>query len=430
MFVQRDPNKRVGFKYEGLDMNRRKSVCPIFMLFTLAAMLLVFHIGSANAGAEDENNTKEKETTSYYSTSNLYFLGPAAFFLFSIAVAFISIATATKMSGRMGGGFLLIILGAVASVALISQSFLFESGEDFDKWVEDEPGEGDSIQVGAFIEKREETEGYFTYNIEGSDEQILSKDDIGEEGDFVTVEIQIDANGISNVSSQINTWFYIAPGLVFMLIGIILVRSGRKKVGGSTFKSGLLYQKLIHVQADRLDERISHVDKSGTKLESPYKKEDGRSLLDLPMVDDVADTQSKPVFEPDVPEKISASSKTRGSKAARSKRRGKTHVAAGGSDTESEIDVIRAGSAGDLDLMINLDTLEKSDDPESDDEKEDVESVPGKSSPTETKESKQADTSSNMRAFKCASCETTFSLKTDKDKILCPGCGLKYELPK
>jgi len=182
-------------------------------------------------------------------------------------------------------------------------------------------------------------------------------------------------------------------GAIVCLLGLVLLvvsaRGGSKKI----FESGLLYQKQKHVKADRLADRIDYVEKEGAKLESPYKINEDRSLLDLPL-DDAEPTPTMKISPPkDAPVEVPSPATGTSEPAAAKK--------------------FTSPPGGALNLMITSSALKNALKPSS------VDPSPGK-----------ADEPVKSKTFKCSSCDATFSLKTDKSEIICPGCGTKYELPK
>jgi hypothetical protein len=191
-------------------------------------------------------------------------------------------------------------------------------------------------------------------------------------------------------------------GALMGLLGLIMVVKSARGRKSSNFESGLLYQKLKHIKTDKLADRIDYAEKEGAPLESPYKKDVDASTLDLPMDDERASrpafqTPSQaPTFQPKTPTAPAATTMTP-----------VTGTPAAGSTAQSVF-------GGGINLMIDSSSLEGV----------------SRSSPSSGAESgKGASKTGGAKNFKCSSCNTSFTLKTDKDMIICPSCGTKYNLP-
>jgi hypothetical protein len=201
----------------------------------------------------------------------------------------------------------------------------------------------------------------------------------------------------------------IGIGAVMGLLGLILVVKGMRGGKSKNYESGLLYQKLKHVKTDHLADRIEVAEKEGAPLESPYKKDVDASSLDLPMDDDV----SKPAFTPPTP----AQTPTFQPQAAPAPGSAATAPIADGSVTSSTVSTPDSTFGNGINLMIDSSALEGV-------SRSAPASSSGDASPPQASDAEKA------RNFKCSSCNASFSLKTDKDVIICPSCGTKYNLPK
>jgi len=178
-------------------------------------------------------NGEESSEPSYYSTSNVFFIVPVGVFLLGLVIAIAIIGRAKKVNGLIAFGLVLIILGALVGVALIP--LFMDGAEEYDEWAKSEPDSGETMTVGAFIKEKEEIldgAGY-QYYLEGSDVPFLSSEDVGDEGDFIIVDIQIDAMGIPEARSQSSPWVFVGGGAGLAVIGIILVVVGGKKIKAS-----------------------------------------------------------------------------------------------------------------------------------------------------------------------------------------------------
>jgi len=194
-----------------------------------------FSDSSSGAGDGDGGGGK----TSYYSVSNRYFMVPGFLIMVGLCIAGILIGKVKKLTGIMAVGLVLILLGAVLGVALVPLTA--DDGEDYDAWLKEAPGPGESITVGAFIQKEEEIMPgtMYQYHFEGSESPFLSGEDIGDEGDFVIVNIEINALGVPETKEKKSAWVTIVPGLGMIIVGVLLVFSGSKRTGpGKQFDPG------------------------------------------------------------------------------------------------------------------------------------------------------------------------------------------------
>jgi len=183
--------------------------------------------GSGGGGG----NGDESSAPSYYSTSNMYFLVPGGFFLLGLVVAIAGIGRAKRVSGLIAVGLVLIIFGALVGVALIPYVITEGGGEEYDEWVKSGPSPGETMRVGAFVKEKEEIlagAGY-QYYLEGSDVPFLSSEDVGNEGDFIIVDITIDILGIPEATGQMSPWIFVGGGVGLIFIGMILALVGAKK---------------------------------------------------------------------------------------------------------------------------------------------------------------------------------------------------------
>jgi len=217
-------------------------------------------------------------------------------------------------------------------------------------------------------------------------------------------------------------------GTVLFILGLILTGVGftRRSTGG--YESGLLYQKLKHIHTGHLEERLRYLERNGAALESPYKKKEAKSfLMDLP-VENESPAASQPTTEPTgtLPDMSARQVSHRPVSPPAA------HAAAGHSTNHhpysgNTVGQIPASTSpgispspspdGAADLMTDQDALNRA-----------VRSV---SAPGPAAAGKGATGNlPRMRNFRCSSCQTTFSLRTDRDEILCPGCGTRYKLPE
>ena len=112
-----------------------------------------------------------------------------------------------------------IFVGLTLSILMlflvaIFQGVIVKDAEEYDDWKEDEPKVGDSIKVTGVINYKKEwyvedplsgeKTDFYTYGLEGSDNAFHSLTDIGDEGDYITVEIKhTGSESLEPVSSDI-----------------------------------------------------------------------------------------------------------------------------------------------------------------------------------------------------------------------------------
>jgi len=142
-----------------------------------------------------------------------------------------------------------VLAGLVLSIIMLIlvvlvHGTIYKDSEDYDDWREDNPDVGDSIEVAGVINYEKEwtlgdPEGgdpvdVYTYGLEGSDYAFHSEEDIGDEGDYVYVEIEllasetipilevtIDLYQVTSDGSP-HGWFILFTILNFVGLGLIL----------------------------------------------------------------------------------------------------------------------------------------------------------------------------------------------------------------
>ena len=126
-------------------------------------------------------------------------------------------------------GVILLLIGLGLS---LSGLFLMGvSPEEYDKWVTDSSRmEGDELTVTGTIADKDGGElfgfGFYKYRFEGSEEPFYSAEDFANEGDYVTVNIEIFEGNIPQVRSTSNFQICLIPGVICVIISIILLSLG------------------------------------------------------------------------------------------------------------------------------------------------------------------------------------------------------------
>jgi len=177
-------------------------------------------------------DSREDTATSYYSFSNVLFLAPLLLFGVGLGVCVGTMKRAAMTNGLMTTGLVLVVVGLVLALALVP--VITEDGEAYDSWIQESPELGESMWVSGFIETEEEIplfgESVYVYQLEGSEEGFLSTQDLGDEGSFIIVVLEVTEMGVEARSAP-SPWLMAAPGLGLILTGTVLALVGAKKAG-------------------------------------------------------------------------------------------------------------------------------------------------------------------------------------------------------
>ncbi len=187
---------------------------------------------SYEISSSSQQDDEEEETTGFYNVSNTFFLLPLLLFGVGLA-AFAAVMTRTEKRNRlMIAGLLLVVVGLVLALSFIP--LLTGDGEDFDSWIQDSPKEGDTIWISGYLESEEENSfagtSVFLYRLEGSQESFLSSEDLGGEGSFVVVQLEIRELG-PEARRPLSPWLVLSPGLVLIISGTVMVVVGGRRAG-------------------------------------------------------------------------------------------------------------------------------------------------------------------------------------------------------
>ncbi|UCE35933.1 MAG: hypothetical protein JSW00_10225 [Thermoplasmata archaeon] len=107
----------------------------------------------------------------------------------------------------------------VGGIATLGQSV-----SEYDDWVKDPSrSPGDTIKVTGVIEDETSMFGDYRYKFEGSDVPFYSGEDLGAEGDTVTVELVITDSRVPMVRSVFTQLMCWIPGIICLVIGAILI---------------------------------------------------------------------------------------------------------------------------------------------------------------------------------------------------------------
>ena len=174
----------------------------------------------------------EDTTTSYYSFSNILFLAPLLLLGVGLGVCVGTMKHSAMANSLMITGLVLVVAGLVLALALVPLTT--EDGEAYDSWIQGSPELGESMWVSGFIETEEEIplfgESVYVYQLEGSEEGFLSTQDLGDEGGFIIVVLEVTEMGVEAKSAP-SPWLMAAPGLGLILTGTVLAVVGGKKAG-------------------------------------------------------------------------------------------------------------------------------------------------------------------------------------------------------
>lgn len=141
-------------------------------------------------------------------------------------------------------GIILAVLAVFLLLVVAIMSFALPLGfwagaerasTNYDDWVDDSNPD-DSITISGRIDEEQKIMGFNAYKLKGCDYGFTSSDDIGDEGDFVIVEIEKDSFNSPQAKSARGTPVTIGPnvccccftGIIF-LVGIVLVVVGIAK---------------------------------------------------------------------------------------------------------------------------------------------------------------------------------------------------------
>ena len=167
----------------------------------------------------------------YRSLDNTFFLITVVFITIGIATIGGSTARAKTMNMMIVIGTVIILMGAILGMMLIPLTL--NDGEDYDAWIKEGQETNSTIKIGAYVDSVEALEAgtmtVYTYFLAGSDVPVFSSADLGEEGTFVIVDIQIDELGIPNVVAKSSPIIYVVPGILLILIGIGFAVKGSKR---------------------------------------------------------------------------------------------------------------------------------------------------------------------------------------------------------
>ncbi len=140
------------------------------------------------------------------------------------------------ISGIMILGTILMIVGLIISAAIIPA--WVHSPSEYEDWVQEEREEGDSIWVGGYISNFTSADildlTLYTYYLEGSDVPLLSSGNLGEEGDYIIVKVEIDEIGIPGVSSRLKESVVLLFSAGLIGLGVLIAVAGYLKKAEST----------------------------------------------------------------------------------------------------------------------------------------------------------------------------------------------------
>ncbi|UCH89066.1 MAG: hypothetical protein JSV49_12675 [Thermoplasmata archaeon] len=119
----------------------------------------------------------------------------------------------------------IILLHIFAGFIVMGFILRGQSVEDYDDWVKDpDTYPGSEITVTGEIDKKENTIFYGRlYYFEGSDEPFSSVEEWAEEDETITVDLQMGDDGIPFTTGYMNLNMCWIPGVIFLIIGVMLI---------------------------------------------------------------------------------------------------------------------------------------------------------------------------------------------------------------
>ena len=134
------------------------------------------------------------------------------------------------------------IIGVIVSVALVPvMASSAHDGEEYDEWLKGSPGTGESFKVAAFIEIKNETiiagQTAYSFKMEKSANPIITLHDLGDEGEYIIVMVQIGQIGLPEASRQAKISSFVFIGMACSVFGIVLCGIGFMK--GRSPKDGM-----------------------------------------------------------------------------------------------------------------------------------------------------------------------------------------------
>lgn len=189
------------------------------------------HRDDPNDGGNDDGNggggeyiAEDNDDPGYYSTSNPIFLFPAVLFIIGVGLLVFFARKIKRVSGLMIGGTVVMVLGILITAILLPT--ITYSPSEYDEWEKENP-QGNSVMVaGTIANASEETLlgiPIYQYHLKGSENTFICTENVGEEGDFIMVDVTKNELGMSEISSQFNSFFLYCIMFLPGLLGILLI---------------------------------------------------------------------------------------------------------------------------------------------------------------------------------------------------------------
>jgi len=245
---------------ERLALTKTKGIRFIMFIIILAAIAILFMFGEGRSVAGSSHEIRESGITedlpekernvlrqgdigrsvsmesdngdkSYHSPSNAFFIYPLLMFIGSLVSVVFMIVMRKGINGLMVLGIILILIGFSIST-LIVPSFV-NSPEEYEEWLQKPRSEGDSIWVGGYVTNYTSIEfggqALYTYFLEGSSVPVYGTDDLGEEGDYIIINIEVDEHGAPTKSKGMEKFMIFFPTFVLVGLGVLIAFLGFRK---------------------------------------------------------------------------------------------------------------------------------------------------------------------------------------------------------
>lgn len=192
--------------------------------------------GEGPSGIQEPHIGIGQYSRSYYTADNDFFIYPLLMFIGGIVSLGFMAYTRRKINWMMILG-LIFMLGGLSVGALFLPAFV-SSPEEYDEWLQEPHEEDDTILVGGYVEEYSYANlgggmEFYSYQLEGSDYPVITMDDMGEEGDYIIVEVGTDAEGAPARSRGLSRFMILFPTFVLIGLGVIFAFLGFRKLDPS-----------------------------------------------------------------------------------------------------------------------------------------------------------------------------------------------------